>query len=182
MKVAFIHNLNAGGAHRTMAEHAQRLSAETSELCLQTADPFSAASQRRAPPAHRPAPAPRPAPAVSLPRPGRDGPQLAAACRARRAERSRRRRRAPVPIHPVPTGASPGCGRRPCTSATRPGASITSPRRWRAEIRGRRGCTRGSTRRSAGSMPLRSPRRRCWSPTRISRPPRSRRRMGARRP
>lgn len=42
MKVAFIHNLNAGGAHRTMAEHAQRLSAETSELCLQTADPFSA--------------------------------------------------------------------------------------------------------------------------------------------
>jgi glycosyltransferase involved in cell wall biosynthesis len=41
MRVAFIHNLTAGGAHRTMAEHARRLSAETSELCLQTADPFS---------------------------------------------------------------------------------------------------------------------------------------------
>jgi glycosyltransferase involved in cell wall biosynthesis len=45
VKVAFVHNLKAGGAHRTMAEHMRRLGVETAEFCLATAVPVSAAAR-----------------------------------------------------------------------------------------------------------------------------------------
>jgi glycosyltransferase involved in cell wall biosynthesis len=45
VKVAFVHNLKAGGAHRTMSEHMRHLGFETAEFCLQTAVPVSPAAR-----------------------------------------------------------------------------------------------------------------------------------------
>jgi glycosyltransferase involved in cell wall biosynthesis len=45
VKVAFVHNLKAGGAHRTMSEHMRHLGLETLEFCLETAVPVSPAAR-----------------------------------------------------------------------------------------------------------------------------------------